>query len=191
MIRTAIQFVATLAAALLGEYAMCRLLRFPSMSQPRLWVAVVFWSAATLAYLMPRHLTRSPRTRILGSLLVVAALAVARAWFVWQLRFPVGLGLTLAPLPALIGFYIAAFLTAPPRSPGCLTAVLLVGVVVQFLSVWWSHGFETDFVLRMTAAEVIPFAAATVVLLLMDNLIKTGDNPTSESTVFVAGAPKP
>ena len=77
MIKTAIQFIATLAAAMLGEYLVCRLLRFPSISQPRFWIATVFWLTATLGYLIPRDLTPSLRTRILGGFLAVAALGAA------------------------------------------------------------------------------------------------------------------
>ncbi len=178
MIRTAIQFIATLAAAMLGEYLMCRLLRFPGISQPRFWIAIVFWSTATLGYLIPRDLTPSLRTRILSGLLAVAALAASRAWLAWHLRFPIEARIILAPLTALIVFYITAFVTAPPRPPGILVMVLLAGVVAQFFSMWWSLGFETDSGLRFTAAEVIPFAAATIALLVTDNLTKTGDNPT-------------
>lgn len=190
MIRTAIQFVASLAIAIMGEYIMCRLLRFPSMSHPRFWVAVVFWSAATLAYLIPRDLTGSMRTRILCSLLVVTTLAAARAWFAWQLRVPVSLRLTLAPLPALIVFYVTAFVIAPPRLPRVLVTVLLAGVAVQFLSMWGAYGFKQDLALEMAAPQVIPFLAATAALLVTDNLIKTGDNPTSPCTVR-AGAARP
>lgn len=186
MIRPAVQFVAVLVAAMLGEYIVCRLLRFPSMSQPRFWVAAVFWSAATLGYLIPRDLTPSLRTRILGGFLVVAALGVARAWFAWQICFPVGLRLIVAPLPALIVFYIASVVTATPRSPGSLVTVLLPGLAVQFLAMWWSYGFKQDLALDMAAPQVIPFFAATVTLLVTDNLIKTGDNPTRQMEDIVA-----
>lgn len=186
MKRTAIQFVAALGLAMLGEYVMCRLLRFPSMSQPRFWFAIASWSAATLGYLLPRDLTPSLRTRILGGLLVVVALAAARAWFVWQLHFPVGLWPILAPLPALIVFYVAAFLIAPPRPPSVLVVMLLAGVAVQFLSMWWSYGFKQDLALDMAAPQVIPFLAAAAALLVSDNLSKTGDNPTRQMQDIVA-----
>ena len=174
-----IQFVAALVAAMLGEYIVCWLLRVPSMSQPRFWVAVVFWSVAELAYLAPRSATRSLRTRILACFLFIAVLAVARAWLAWHLRIPVHFSHILAPMPALVVFCIAAFLTAPPRAPSRLVAVLLVAVVVQFLSMWWSYGFETEQHLGLAALQVIPLLSATAALLLTDNLIKTEENPTT------------
>ena len=186
--KTAIQFVAALVAAMLGEYVTCRLLQFPSMSQTRFWGAVVFWSVAILAYLVPRSVMRTLRTRVLGSLLVVSVLAVARVWFAQYLRIPAGMLIVLAPLPALFVFCVAAFLTEPPRVPSKLLAVLLTSVAVQFFSMWWSYSFDTDLVIKLTVSQVIPFLSATAVLLMTDNFIKTGDKPKTVSTNIVNSA---
>lgn len=182
MMRTAIQFVAMLAAALLGEYVSRVLTRMP-MSSPYLWFYAVHWSAVGLAYLLPRSATRSVRTRILGSLLLISALAVTRTWFAWHLRAPLAIPVILAPLPAIVVLCVAASVTAPPRSATRLVFVLLAAVAVQFLFMWWSYDFQTEFLLRVTAAQLIPLVAAAFTLLVSDNLIERGVNPTDRSTV--------
>ena len=171
-----------LAAALLGEYVMLSLMRMP-MSFNDLWLFAALWSVAGLAYLVPRSVTRSLRTRILVSLLIISALAVMRVWVSWYIQSPVGILIVLAPLPALFVFCVAAFLIAPPRAPSRLGAVLLVSVTVHFFFMWWSYGFDTDLMLRLTAPQVIPFFAAISMLLVTDNMIKTKNQNISASAI--------
>jgi hypothetical protein len=177
MTRTAFQFIAMLAAALLGECIMCWLIHMPVSAYRVSWAAA-FWAATGAAYLVPRAIAKALRTRILGSLVVISALAVARAQMAWHLGFLAPLPIILAPLPALLTFCVAAFLKPPPRGLLSLAVIFLLSSVVYCFGMWWALGFKTDFML-LHAAQLIPFMAAIGMLLAIDNLMNTGDNPTS------------
>jgi len=186
---TTLQFIAALTAALIGVSIMRMLHHFP-FTLTHFAVMGGYWSAAALAYLVPRSVSRVLRTRLLACVLILSLLAFGLFLFVAQLQVAVPLATVFVPLFSLFVFSAASFLTGTRRSWSVASAVLLATLIVHFISLWWSYGFRTGSVLRLAAIQLIPLLAATATLVSTDNLIKTGDNPIgSPWTVRPKGRP--
>lgn len=132
---TALQFVAALTAALLGVFVARLLLHCP-VTLTHFAVMGGYWSAAVLAYLVPRSFSRVLRTRLLACALVLSLLTYGLFIRVARLPLLVPLPIVFQPVFAIFVFCAAAFLTGTRRSWGTVVTVLLPPLAVHFISLW-------------------------------------------------------